>query len=259
LYYRRVQTVRLVTIPFSHYCEKARWALDRAQLDYVEEPHPPIIHWLSTFKRRARRTTPVLLTAESVLTDSTDILHFCDAHGRAQSPLFPPGNSGVAALEDRLDEKLGPATRRLAYHYILADRELTRSLLARGVGRWESRLAARATPLIAAMIRRGFKINDAGFERSLSVIERELAHVEELLADGRRYLAGDVFTAADLTFAALAVPLVIPQAYTRFIGDTSRLPAAFWDRVATYRVRAAGRFALRLYDEERAPPLQNVA
>ncbi len=30
---------RLLTIPISHYCEKARWALDRAGLDYVEERH----------------------------------------------------------------------------------------------------------------------------------------------------------------------------------------------------------------------------
>ena len=28
---------RLVTIPISHFCEKARWALDRAGVDYVEQ------------------------------------------------------------------------------------------------------------------------------------------------------------------------------------------------------------------------------
>ena len=35
---------RLVTIPISHYCEKARWALDRAGLDYREERHVQGIH-----------------------------------------------------------------------------------------------------------------------------------------------------------------------------------------------------------------------
>ena len=29
---------QLVTIPFSHYCEKARWALDLAQIPYREKP-----------------------------------------------------------------------------------------------------------------------------------------------------------------------------------------------------------------------------
>jgi glutathione S-transferase len=28
---------RLVTIPISHYCEKARWALGRARIAYREE------------------------------------------------------------------------------------------------------------------------------------------------------------------------------------------------------------------------------
>ena len=31
----------LITIPLSHYCEKARWALDRVALSYREEPHAP--------------------------------------------------------------------------------------------------------------------------------------------------------------------------------------------------------------------------
>ena len=31
--------LRLVTIPISHYCEKARWALERAGIAYREERH----------------------------------------------------------------------------------------------------------------------------------------------------------------------------------------------------------------------------
>jgi glutathione S-transferase len=31
--------LRLVTIPISHYCEKARWSLERAGLEYREERH----------------------------------------------------------------------------------------------------------------------------------------------------------------------------------------------------------------------------
>jgi len=259
VYNRPVKPVRLVTIPFSHYCEKARWALDRARVDYVEEPHPPILSWLATLGARGTRTAPVLVTADGVLSESTDILRFADRYGSAPSPLFPTGNRDVEALEDRLDERLGPAARRFAYYYVLDDRELTRALLARGVGRWESRFASRGAPLIAGLIRRGLKIDRAGFERSLTVIERELSHVEALLADGRRYLTGDAFTAADLTFAALAVPLILPQAYLRYTGDLSSLPPALWDRVATYRTRPAGRFALHIYDEERSAPLRNVA
>ncbi len=35
---------RLITIPFSHFCEKARWSLDVAGVAYREEGHVPGLH-----------------------------------------------------------------------------------------------------------------------------------------------------------------------------------------------------------------------
>jgi len=34
---------RLITLAFSHYNEKARWALDRYAVPYREEPHMPFV------------------------------------------------------------------------------------------------------------------------------------------------------------------------------------------------------------------------
>lgn len=39
---------RLVTIPLSHFSEKARWVLDLSPLDYYEETHVPAFHLSST-------------------------------------------------------------------------------------------------------------------------------------------------------------------------------------------------------------------
>jgi len=39
---------RLVTIPISHYCEKARWALERAGVPYREERHVQGVHILAS-------------------------------------------------------------------------------------------------------------------------------------------------------------------------------------------------------------------
>src|SRR5215475_11254459 len=38
------QMLRLITIPISHYCEKARWALDRAGIAFREERHVQLVH-----------------------------------------------------------------------------------------------------------------------------------------------------------------------------------------------------------------------
>ena len=36
--------MRLITIPMSHYCEKARWGLAHAGVEYVEEAHLQVFH-----------------------------------------------------------------------------------------------------------------------------------------------------------------------------------------------------------------------
>jgi glutathione S-transferase len=69
--------------------------------------------------------------------------------------------------------------------------------------------------------------------------------------DGRRYLAGDQFTAADLTFAALSAPVTLPPEYAGFIIAFEELPAVARSLVARYRDTPAGAFALRIYADHR--------
>src|SRR5258708_6655248 len=65
----------LVTIPFSHFCEKARWGLDRAGVRYVEEGHMPGFHRLAVRRTGSRRTSvPVLVVDGRAIGDSTEIL-----------------------------------------------------------------------------------------------------------------------------------------------------------------------------------------
>ena len=51
--------VRLITIPVSHYCEKTRWALNRANILFIEESHMPPFHRFATqkFTTRSRNST----------------------------------------------------------------------------------------------------------------------------------------------------------------------------------------------------------
>src|SRR5438876_979267 len=63
----------LITMPHSHYAEKARWALDWLSLPYSEEPHAPLLHWIAT-TRKGGRSVPVLLHGARRFTDSTDIM-----------------------------------------------------------------------------------------------------------------------------------------------------------------------------------------
>jgi glutathione S-transferase len=60
---------RLITIPISHYCEKARWALDRTGVAYVNRGHMPLLHWASTVPRGGR-SAPFLITSVGTFKDS---------------------------------------------------------------------------------------------------------------------------------------------------------------------------------------------
>ena len=75
--------------------------------------------------------------------------------------------------------------------------------------------------------------------------------LEERIADGRRYLVGDALTAADVALAALLAPAILPAEY---VGPSSleEVPDQMRRDVEHFRQHPVGRFAARLYREERA-------
>jgi glutathione S-transferase len=113
---------RLVTIPISHFCEKARWGLQRAGVSYVEQPHLQLVHVAAARRAGGGRSVPVFVTGDGeVIADSTDILHWADRRVAPEHRLYPAGELGAqaAALEDELDEGLGPDGRLWMYHETL--------------------------------------------------------------------------------------------------------------------------------------------
>ncbi|TMK38915.1 MAG: hypothetical protein E6G56_13205, partial [Actinobacteria bacterium] len=81
--------LRLITIPISHYCEKARWALERAEMPYREERHVQGIHRVAARRAGGGATVPVLVTPEGTLGESEQILAWIDEHVPAEQRLFP--------------------------------------------------------------------------------------------------------------------------------------------------------------------------
>jgi glutathione S-transferase len=246
---------RLLTIAFSHYCEKARWALERAGVDFREEAHPPPLHVLPNLRARARRTVPALvIPGTRTLADSTDILRYADAQAPADRRLFPDdpqARRDVEALEDRFDERLGPHTRRLMYSHLLENRDLVVRLFRTRAPGWEGEAAARLFPVTRQLMIRSMRIDAEGARRSRAAIDEVFGEVAQRLSDGRRWLVGDRFGAADLTFAALAAPVLVPAGYGVPLPSIDEVPPAAAALVREMRETPAGRFALRVYATER--------
>lgn len=241
-------TARLVTIPFSHYCEKARWALDRAGIAYTEDGHLPLFHYLATRRAGGGRTVPVVVEDGHVIGDSTDIVTWADAH--RPGSLLPPDPAEALALEDDFDRQLGPAARRWAYFHLMPQRQAI-AIMASVVPRWQFAALRVVRPLAFGLMRRGLKIDAAGVERSRGKIEETFARVGEMLRDGRRYLTADRFTVADLTFASLATPVLVPPEHPMPMPSVDMFPPEARGQIDRWRASPAGKHALRMYAEHR--------
>jgi glutathione S-transferase len=236
----------------SHYCEKARWGLDRASVAYHEESHVPLLSRFAA-RRAAGGTVPVFIRGDLRLTESADILRHADStQPGVLYPLDAQLRKEVEALEARFDQDLGTHVRRWAYTHLLPDQALLRDLWSRDAPKREAMWMPLIVPLASKLLRRAYKVTPAGAARSSGRIREVFTEVEARLKDGRRFLAGNRFSAADLTFAALAAPAVFAPQCRAAMPALDQVPAAMRGDVMALRATVAGRFALHLYATERA-------
>jgi glutathione S-transferase len=243
--------LRLVTIPISHYCEKARWALGRAGIPYREERHVQGIHRIAARRAGGGATVPVLVTPDGVLGESAEILAWIDERTPPELRLFPDGPPERAEVERlcrRFDEGLGPRGRRLMYIHMLPQRKLTLRFNNQGVPPWEDRALRVAWPLAVRWLRRELAIRPGIETEDEAAVWREFDFVAELLAE-REHLSGERFGAADLTFAALSASVVVPPVYGVPLPQPDVLPAPTAALVERARDHPAGRYALALFGD----------
>jgi glutathione S-transferase len=248
------QSYRLITISISHYCEKARWALDRLAIPYIEERHVPLLHRLATSQSGGGTTVPVLLTEAGVFSDSTDILNYLDTLAPAAKKLYPADaqlRGEVEKLEDLFDTQLGTSTRVWFYFYMLDNREMMLKLFSDGVEPVEQQVFAIVFPCIQAAMRPWMNITAESATAAQETIKRIFEEVSGMLADGRTYLVGDNLSAADITFACLAAPVVWPSEYGALLPEFSEIPGEMHAVIEELRETPAGKYVLRLFREER--------
>ncbi len=248
--------VRLITIPISHYCEKARWGLQRAGIAYREERHVQGIHRAAARRAGGGKTVPVLVTPEGAIGESREILEWIDARtepGRRLFPVEPEQRAEVERLSARFDAELGPAARRLIYVHMLRDRPLATRFNNEGVPPWEASLMRHGWSVLGLVIRRALGIRPGVEREDERLVRQELDFAAQLLCDGRPFLCGERFTAADLTFAALAAPMIVPPVYGVRLPQPEEMQPETAAMVRRAREHPAGAYALSLF-QARAEP-----
>jgi len=245
----------LVTIPISHYCEKARWALDRAGVAYRERAHVQAIHRLATRRAGGGLTAPVFVCADGVLADSSDILDWADTQappGRSIYPQDPDLAAEVRLLEADFNARLGPHSRCWMYQQLRERRDLAIAYGCSGIPTWERATLRLGYPVLIAIVAHVLDVTPDAAAESEAEVRAVLDAVGERLADGRPYLCGEDFTAADLTFSALAAPVLMPVGYGVALPQPEELPAHAAAVVRELRVHPAGIHALAMFEAERS-------
>ncbi len=241
---------RLITIPVSHYVEKVRWALDYLKIPFQESPQMPPFH-RGAVQKYGVTTVPVLVADSIVKTDSTDILRYLDTlHPGKLYPPAPELQELSTELETLFNLKLGVSTRRWGYSHVLT-RELLYPRWTFGVPFWQKLLFPLIFPKVEPIIRKNYKITPTSAAKSYQEIIGVFDRVTEVLSDGRKYLLGDRFSAIDITFAALAVPILQPAEQYTPSTSLDLLPAQMQADIRNCRSTPAGEFGLRLYRENR--------
>jgi cytochrome P450/glutathione S-transferase len=252
LFYRR-RPLRMISYAVSPYSELARWVMDRRGVEYREESHVPMLHFLLVQKTDE---LPGLVVPEKMLANAREVLDYWEARSPRSEKLNPPDTPDVEASFTRFYSKTGLAVRRFAYYYMLPDRRGTLACWHRGAPLWEKIVSSLFFPVMRGLMSTAIQLTPAAPQESLVEIDDCFATVGQRLADGRRYLCGDQLSAADIAFASLTAPVLFPDGYAGPLPTIDELPPAMRDQVLRLRETTAGRFALRLYREDRPTPTQ---
>jgi glutathione S-transferase len=199
-------------------------------------------------------TTPVLVAPEGVFAESEDILVYADESLPEELRLFPTDRAHRREVEGLcrwLDAGLGPEGRRLMYAHMFRHRKLMLEVNCQGVPAWERRMMTALWPMMVQLVKRVLAVGPETIREDEPRVLHALDTVADQLSDGRRYLTGDRFTAADLTFAALSAAVLVPPEYGVALPQPERLPQPLADKIRSFRKHSAGEFGLRLFREER--------
>lgn len=207
-------SLTLYQFPISHFCEKARWALDYKGLDYTAKTLLPGLHVKTTKKLASRSSVPILVHDGRSVQGSAQIITYLDE--QFPDKKLTPVNSEEAQLalewERYLDGEVGIHVRRYAYNTLLNHPKMVIGFFAKGGPFWAKPFLTLSYPKLARLMRKGMDINEATAAESKQRVLVALERINDAL-DEKQYLVGNRFTRADLAAAALLAPLFMPPEY----------------------------------------------
>ncbi len=196
---------------FSHFNEKARWALDYKGVRHRRHTLPPGLHLPPVLFFTGQRSLPVLQEGGRLIADSTRILEHLERTS-PHPPLYPEDPAlrrRAADLEDYWDEELAPHLRRVLMDAVLRDADYTARVFGRDAFGFGGLFYRAFFPGVSLALKSNLDLDPSAVAHSRAKLEAALDRIAAELGPSG-YLAGDGFTVADLAAAALVSPILQP-------------------------------------------------
>jgi glutathione S-transferase len=242
--------LKLYQFPFSHFCEKACWALDAKQQPYQVVNLLPALHLLWSRRMARASSLPILRDGAYIVQDSSAIIDYLDLRW-PQHGLTPAEEAQARQArewEHWLGEEVGVPLRLWFYSHVLRQRQYAMAFLLRGASRGQGLVFQALFGLIRHAMFYKMRINPRSAATALPQLERALDTLEAAL-QGRDYLVGEAFSRADLTAASLLWPM-LPWDGDEAVMQT-RMPAVVWQWRQDFVQRPLYAWLQRIYRQHR--------
>ncbi len=229
--------IELFQFPFSHYCEKARWALDYKGIPFQTVDLLPGFHLRTVRKIAPKTRVPVLRHDGIVIQNTSAIIDYLETKypNPSLTPSDPDALREAREWEEYFDKEIGVTWRLWSLYHYLPIRSLALRLLLQDSAWHKQPLFLLAFPVIRRAMIQHINITANTASQSEQRLRTALDKLDEAL-EGRPFLVGDRFSRADLTACALLSPCCLP--------DDSEASAKFPAALLNFRDELKGR---RLY------------
>ena len=247
------ERTKLITFGISHFCEKARWALDWHSVPYTEVCWPPGVHLRLARKMGVPKSSvPILAVGDKFIQESSRIVDWAERSGTGvRHSLIAEGEPEEAeAIEKRLDSIAAIQTRRYLYGAILPKHHhLVKPALFMNTSTLHRLQGNLMWPVTRKRIMQIYDANATTVSDSRDTLEQELDWLDRRLAEGRQFLVGDRFSRVDLAAASILAPLARPPKLQQY--SSMELPPEVLDIVGQWSKRPTIQWVNGLYTDYR--------
>jgi len=242
--------MKLLEFPHSHYCEKARWALDYKGIPFQPVAIMPGFHVITVHKYAPDTSVPVLLGDNEVVQGSNEIINYLEQKYPLHSltPTDADQRQTCLEIEQAMDERLGENIRRILYHRLLDYPDFIRYCFTYPMSGLKQSIFSLFYPILRNKIYKTYVISSTEVEHARREFDVAMGEIEKKIMR-RQYLVGEQFTRADLSVASMLSLLVMPPEHPfPWIEIPDRKIRTFFDE---YQDHSVSEWVRKMYRDHR--------